>query len=271
MGVEINLRMKKHIFLLLTVISNIYLNDASKEVHGKIIGGTEAEIGEFPWQVSVRNFLVGISHFCGGSIIDPHWILTVSHCLDGLTPIQYEIVAGQHNIHLPDLHEEVRRVEVGIMHPNYTWNDKEFDIGLVKLNSPLRFSEYIQPINLNNVPEPEPGTLCQATGWGLTQEDSLFLSSTLQKVTVPVVSDTTCTEQFAYLMRQDMVCAGEEGKDACAGDSGGPLVCPLGGGGAPLLTGVTSWGQGCGRPNKPGVYTEVAYFMDWIEKTIASG
>ena len=64
--------------------------------------------------------------------------------MDGLTPIQYEVMAGQHNLHLPDLHEEVRRVKMGIMHPNYTWNDKEFDIGLVKLSSPLKFSDYIQ-------------------------------------------------------------------------------------------------------------------------------
>ena len=97
--------------------------------------------------------------------------------------------------------------------------------------------------------------------------DHYILHLPLQ-VTVPVVSDTTCLEEYAYLMREDMLCAGEEGKDSCSGDSGGPLVCPLGEGGAPLLAGVTSWGQGCGRDGKPGVYTEVAYFMDWIEETM---
>ena len=58
---------------------------------------------------------------------------------------------GQHNIHLPDLHEEVRRVKVGVLHPNYTWNDKEFDIGLVKLASPLRFTDYIQVYRLYTI------------------------------------------------------------------------------------------------------------------------
>lgn len=237
---------------------------------GRIIGGEEAGMKDAPWQVSLRNFLGGISHFCGGSIISEEWVLTAAHCMDGLTPIQYEVMAGEHNIHLPDLHEEVRRVKMGIMHPNYTWNDKEFDIGLVKLNSPLKFTDYIQPIELNRVPEPDAGILCEATGWGLTEEGGMFLASKLQKVTVPVVSDTTCIETFAYLMREDMLCAGEEGKDSCSGDSGGPLVCPLGDGGAPLLAGVTSWGQGCGRAGKPGVYTEVAYFVDWIEETMAT-
>merc|ERR1719339_775746 len=84
------------------------------------------------------------------------------------------------------------------------------------------------------------------------------------------VGDTLCTEEYGFLMREDMLCAGEEGKDSCSGDSGGPLVCPLGEAESPVLAGVTSWGQGCGRPGKPGVYTEVSYFYDWIQATIAA-
>ena len=90
-----------------------------------------------------------------------------------------------------------------------------------------------------------------------------------QEVTLPLVSDLTCYQTFGYLMRDNMICAGEAGKDSCSGDSGGPLVCPLGQEGAKVLAGVTSWGQGCGRPGKPGVYTEIAYFRDWILDTIA--
>ena len=92
----------------------------------------------------------------------------------------------------------------------------------------------------------------------------MFLAANLQKVTIPVVDDETCFMEFGGLMRNNMVCAGEEGKDSCSGDSGGPLAED----GSLVLVGVTSWGQGCGRPNKPGVYTEVAYFIDWIRDTI---
>ena len=129
-------------------------------------------------------------------------------------------------------------------------------------------TQYFQPIALNTVREPSPGTLCEATGWGVTTEGGMFLAANLQKVTIPVVDDETCFMEFGGLMRDNMVCAGEEGKDSCSGDSGGPLVCPLAEGGSLVLVGVTSWGQGCGRPNKPGVYTEVAYFIDWIRDTI---
>ena len=94
--------------------------------------------------MSLRNFLGGISHFCGGSIISDTWVLTAAHCMDGLSVFQYDVSAGEHNIHLPDFHEEIRLIQKAIIHPNYTWNDKEYDIGLLKLATPLKFSDYIQ-------------------------------------------------------------------------------------------------------------------------------
>jgi len=260
--------MKSVFFTLVVLLLQECSSSSLPQRGGRIVGGEEAGLKDAPWQVSLRNFITGNSHFCGGTIIAPSWILTASHCLDGITPIQYEIMAGQHNIRLPDPHEEVRRVKAGFLHPNYTWNDREYDIGLVKLRNELAFTEYIQPIDLYLVPEPTPGVLCEATGWGVTEQGGMFLASALQKVTVPLISDQTCFDTFQSLMRDDMLCAGEEGKDSCSGDSGGPLVCPLGPEGQKILTGVTSWGQGCGQPGKPGVYTEVAYFVDWIRQTM---
>ena len=154
---------------------------------------------------------------------------------------------------------------------------------------------------MNTLKEPAAGTVCEATGWGVTEEGGMFLAANLQKVSLPVVEDSLCYQHFGGLMRDNMLCAGEEGRDSCSGDSGGPLVCPLAEarlnilleacfghlegstlsyslnnckvlspceGGSPVLAGVTSWGQGCGRPDKPGVYTEVAHFLDWINLTI---
>ena len=91
-------------------------------------------------------------------------------------------------------------------------------------------------------------------------------------VDVPIVSDEECADLYYavfYDVDPAMICAGyvaEGGKDACQGDSGGPLVST----GDGKLVGIVSWGLGCARPRLPGVYTQVAYYVDWINSKIVN-
>jgi secreted trypsin-like serine protease len=71
-----------------------------------------------------------------------------------------------------------------------------------------------------------------------------------------------------FTLTDNMMCAGYEhgGVDTCQGDSGGPLVCFLNN--HWVQAGVTSFGRGCGLPQKPGVYAKVSRFIRWIQNVI---
>lgn len=85
---------------------------------------------------------------------------------------------------------------------------------------------------------------------------------------MPIVGQADCRKAYGEDGIADtMICAGlldVGGKDACEGDSGGPLVVNG------VVAGIVSWGAGCAQPNAPGVYTDVASFLDWIEEQRSS-
>merc|ERR1712146_862851 len=93
-------------------------------------------------------------------------------------------------------------------------------------------------------------------------------SDVLMEVTVPMFSADDCAGAYPSMYAKGMICAGlpSGGKDACQGDSGGPLFAFEES--EPVQTGVVSWGEGCARPGKYGVYTEVAAFRDYIDPLV---
>lgn len=91
------------------------------------------------------------------------------------------------------------------------------------------------------------------------------LADHLQKLYVPILDQEACkTSYMEFNITDEMFCAGylNATKDACTGDSGGPLV--LDG----KLFGIVSWGIGCAELNRPGVYSYIPKFKDWIQETI---
>uniref|UniRef100_A0A7M4EZ20 Transmembrane serine protease 5 n=1 Tax=Crocodylus porosus TaxID=8502 RepID=A0A7M4EZ20_CROPO len=148
-----------------------------------------------------------------------------------------------------------------LSHARYNDSSHDYDIALVKLRTPLRFSDAVHAVCLPPYHQDLPaGTACWISGWGYTQPGHAL---------VPLIGTKKCNGSCMYSgeLSPRMLCAGySDGKvDACQGDSGGPLVCPddL----AWRLVGIVSWGTGCAEPNHPGVYTKVAEFLDWIYHT----
>uniref|UniRef100_A0A8D3CPW2 Peptidase S1 domain-containing protein n=1 Tax=Scophthalmus maximus TaxID=52904 RepID=A0A8D3CPW2_SCOMX len=230
----------------------------------KIVGGESAPAGTWPWQVSLHR---NLKHFCGGSLINKQWILTAAHCFYPSTS-GLVVYLGRDSQQGLNLNEVSRTVSQVINHPAYNENTNNNDITLLRLSSPVDFSDYIRPVCLaaDNSSFPS-GTSCWVTGWGNTSSPPD--TNRLQEVRVPVVSQAQCQQSYSSLTN-NMICAGltEGGKDSCQGDSGGPLVSR--GVSSWVQAGVVSFGSGCAEPNFPGVYTRVSQYQTWINSQIPS-
>ncbi|NP_956439.2 ovochymase-1 precursor [Danio rerio] len=227
----------------------------------RIIGGKEAWAHSWPWQVSLQYNDVPT---CGGAILDQLWVITAGHCFKRYKkPSMWNAVVGLHNLdNANESSRESIQVQKIFSHKNYNQKTNENDIALLKLQSPLVFSKFVRPIGVFNNDLP-PLVTCTVTGWGSVTENGPQ-ASRLQEVNVTVYEPQKCNRFYRGKVLKSMICAGanEGGMDACQGDSGGPLSCFDGE--RYKLAGVVSWGVGCGRAQKPGVYTTLYHYRQWM-------
>ncbi|XP_073706508.1 ST14 transmembrane serine protease matriptase a [Garra rufa] len=236
----------------------------------RIVGGQEADMGEFPWQVSLH--VKNVAHVCGASIISERWLVTAAHCVQDdkikySQPGTWEAFLGLHTQR--DKTKATRRnLKQIIPHPSYNPYTYDYDIALMELDSPVTYSATIRPICLPTSKDVFPtGETVTITGWGATREGGSG-ATVLQKAKVRIINSTVCDTLMNGQITSRMICAGNlaGGVDACQGDSGGPMTYPTND--RTFLAGVVSWGDGCARKDKPGIYTNVPKFRGWIkEKT----
>ncbi|XP_054980561.1 transmembrane protease serine 12 [Sorex araneus] len=235
----------------------------------RIIGGKVADIGSWPWIVSLQlPYEKKFVHVCGGCLIAKRWILTAAHCIKiSSDPDLWRAVIGTNILYQKQT--KMMEVQEIIVHPNFMLENYLNDVALFHLKKAMTYNDYIQPICLpfgvfQNL---DQNTACYISGWGLTKEKG-NTTTALQEAQVHFISRAVCNSMNSYagLIPNSSFCAGDEdGKfDTCRGDSGGPLMCYLPEHEQFFAMGITSYGLGCGRKNFPGVYSGLSFHKNWL-------
>jgi secreted trypsin-like serine protease len=238
-----------------------------------VVGGGNASPGEYP---AVAEITFG-PFLCTGTLITPDWVLSAGHC----SSITGAAVASPASWPTPLINVRVggvtqndgeqRGVSRVVINPNYLLTSG-YDISLLQLSQPSTMA----PTKVASAGERgiwSPGTLETIVGWGATEEGG-DVPDNLQEAQVPITTDQYCAGAYSDFDPATMVCAGfpEGGVDTCQGDSGGPMF-GRNAAGELRVVGTTSFGEGCARPGKPGVYGRVAdeTLRPWIAETTGGG
>ncbi|XP_044537652.1 transmembrane protease serine 11B-like protein [Gracilinanus agilis] len=165
-------------------------------------------------------------HFCGATLISNKWLVTAAHCFNNYKNVSEWTVSFGTVVNPPYMKNKIKKF---IIHENYSPRAHHDDIAVVLLDKEVPFTNNVHRVCLpeatQNFP---PGSDVVVTGWG-----ALFKNVIVN-----------------FLEVQE-------------GDSGGPLVYPNSRN-IWFLVGIVSWGEDCGRKNKPGVYIRMTSYRQWV-------
>ncbi|HWD07006.1 MAG TPA: serine protease [Amycolatopsis sp.] len=237
-------------------VSTASAQDAAppSEAQPRIVGGDEASLSDHPYAVFLTD--QNGNQFCGGVIVSSTAIATAAHCAAALPSSNVRVVAGRQDKRTSD--GVSLRVAREWVDPDYSDPTKGDDVAVLTVRGQLPYRP-VKVARANDSSDYAEGTQATVLGWGRIA-DGGARSDYLRSAVVPVVSDPTCKAAYDSYDANSMVCAGypDGGIDACQGDSGGPLVV------GDTLIGIVSFGDGCAKAGKYGVYTRVSTFANDI-------
>ncbi|XP_013147371.1 PREDICTED: proclotting enzyme-like isoform X1 [Papilio polytes] len=245
---------------------------------GRIVGGTEAKSGAWPWMAAI--YLHGSKRrefWCGGTLVDRRHVLTAAHCTRDSK--QRPFPARQFSVRLGDVDlgrddEPSRPVTLRVTavraHEQFSRVGFYNDIAILVLSENVQKSKYVIPICLPRgevARQQFDGAMATVVGWGTTRYGGTESSRQLE-ARMPVWRNEDCDRAYFQPITDTFLCAGytRGGVDACQGDSGGPLMLQANGRWTQI--GVVSFGNKCGEPGYPGVYTRVTRYLSWLQQNI---
>lgn len=255
-------------------------------------GGRPVSALAVPWQAQIFNPKVRPdpanpkpiwqrSHYCGGALIAPDWVVTAAHCIDQeLVDYGFKVRLGVTDIAKGD--GITYRIERIVRHSQYNADNNDparppnmyaNDIALIRIapDGPpkARDPKKIRTIPINRKPL-AGGTPVSATGWGAVGSgETQAASAAILRVDLRLMDTPVCQQRPTYGPKKihgNVFCASHPTRSTCRGDSGGPVVLTNG---TPTLVGLVSWGKKkCAGDGRPGVYTRIDRYAAWIEQAM---
>ncbi|RWS26030.1 Clotting factor B-like protein [Leptotrombidium deliense] len=250
----------------------------------RIVGGTEAYPGEFPWSAALfsKSLDGRLVHECGGTIISDRHILTAAHCFTTFNVNNYVIGVGS-GLLWRTLKYEIKSI---ITHPTYNPAYYYSDIALIETKTDIKFNIFVRPVCLPYKNLVNSGDEVSIAGWGYLNYNGQK-SDVLNKAHLNIISRKTCNATYSKHrsnkiptgITDHFICAGapDYSRDACEADSGGALLkremasfrMPLKEYESRFVQiGIVSFGYKCAHDGYPGVYTDVAHFIHWIKENV---